>query len=324
MSITKLLDKVSSAGLTLEETEGFRREQAEGLVLPLWSWLTELQVLANENGVEWDKLDDSLALSDQQQIAQAIDSVLGAIDARQDEDFSRALVGMRATTAAGITHAQERLREEGVEAQSIAALFLPIRSQLASWGQRERSQQDLGRVRSALGELGGRGLALDFNEQFAEDLKQANRFRLAAMGFFMLAVTWSIVVWLIPTKATAASIGGRAGVAVSLVIVGGFLVRESVQHRVDANVWRTVQLQLDAIERYTVNLPRDSADALRFVLGLAVFSGPRLYAVAAGRGAKEPGSDGGENAETIAAANVREALAAVREITEIYKMARSG
>jgi hypothetical protein len=89
----------------------------------------------------------------------------------------------------------------------------------------------------------------------------------------------------------------------------------------DANVWRTVQLQLNAIEAYSVNLPREDAGLLRLVLGLAVFSGPRLYA-RSGRLAREATPERPDGEDALGLEGIKDILGTLRELTEVLRKAR--
>jgi hypothetical protein len=197
---------------------------------------------------------------------------------------------------------------------------------LASWTHREESDQVLTRARDALTEVGAKRLALSFNDQFAEDLRQANRFRQGALLFFMLAVAWSVVASVtLPSDLSPAGAVGRFVIAVSLIVVGGFFTRESNRHRADANVWRTVQLQLNAIEAFCAAMPRNKAELLRFMLGVSVFSGPRLYALAAGRNdhiSEDRNGAANSITDTGLDGSLREILAIIREVSEVARNAR--
>ncbi|MDQ3725106.1 MAG: hypothetical protein M3335_04320 [Actinomycetota bacterium] len=321
MSLTSLLDSLAASGQRLAVHEGERRERADQLLLPIWNWLQEVSGLTEKVDVPWSTVDDSLAAEDEQAIAMAVKDLVDSLDRNDQQDFESALAKVRINFAMGIQNAQEDLRVKGLEAQSIATLFLPIRSELASWLHREESDQVLTRARSALTEVSATRLALSFNQQFEEDLRQANRFRQGAMVFFMLAVAWSIIAAItLPATITAQGAVGRFVIAASLVVVGGFFTRESNRHRSDANVWRTVQLQLNAIESYCAGMPRDRAEVLRFLLGASVFSGPRLYAVAAGNSNGNRSPESGHASEVAADASLegslREILGIVREVAK--------
>lgn len=324
MSFIGLLDTLGEAGQQLDDRTGERRERVDQVLLPIWKWLQEVSSLSAQVNVDWATVDESLSEEDQEAITKALDELVASLDKGNDRDFDLAMANLRACFATAIQSAQNRLRVTGIEEQSIAALFLPIRSELASWTHREESDEVLTRARSALTQVSATNLALNFNAQFDEDLKQANRFRVGAMFFFFLAVVWSFVAYAtLPEQVTAASIGGRGLIAISLVVIGGFLTRESNRHRTDANVWRTVQLQLNAIDAYCAAMPRSNAEVLRFMLGASVFSGPRLYAVAAGHSgigidAKQRESD----SETGLEGSVREILAIVREVASASKVAK--
>ncbi len=325
MSLVRLLDTLEDAGKQLEDRTGERRERADQVLLPIWKWLQEVSTLSKQVEVDWVTVDNSLSTEDEEKISVAVDALLNSLDAPEDRDFEDAMAELRVGFAVAIQRAQEQLRAEGIEEQSISALFLPVRSELASWTHREESDEVLTRARSALTQVGATGLALSFNEQFVEDLKQANRFRIGAMLFFMVAVAWSIVAYsTLPSAVTAASIAGRGAIAISLVVIGGFLTRESNRHRTDANVWRTVQLQLNAIEAFCAAMPRSNAEVLRFMLGAAVFSGPRLYAAAAAghRGNGEDGGSGSTDSTMGLEGSVREILAIVREVADTSRAAK--
>jgi hypothetical protein len=314
MSLIQLLDTLSDAGKQLEDMTGDRRERADQVLLPIWRWLQEMPRLSEQADVAWAIADDSLSAEDEQRISLAVETLVKSVGATDERAFEEAMADLRADFADVIQNAQHRLRSQGIEEQSLSELFLPIRSELASWTHREESDEVLTRARSALTEVSAKGLALSFDAQFAEDLKQANRFRLGAMLFFVLAVAWSVVAYsTLPETVTAASIAGRGAIGISLIVIGGFLTRESNRHRVDANVWRTVQLQLNQIEAFCSAMPRSNAEVLRFMLGASVFSGPRLYAAAAGHHAQ-----GGQDAkeEEGLEGSVREILSLVREVAD--------
>lgn len=321
MSLIRLLDTLGDAGKQLDDRMGERRERADQILLPIWKWLQEVSSLSAQVNVDWATVDGSLSEEDQQAISLAVDELIASLDEGNDQDFDGAMAELRVSFDNAIQSAQNRLRVQGIEEQSIAALFLPIRSDLASWTHREESDEVLTRARSALTQVGASGLALSFNEQFAEDLKQANRFRIGAMLFFMLAVAWSFVAYAtLPDEVTAASVGARGLIAISLVVIGGFLTRESNRHRTDANVWRTVQLQLNAIEAFCSAMPRSNAEALRFMLGASVFSGPRLYAAAAGHnGVNKESQRMDRDGEIGLEGSLREILAIIREVASASK-----
>jgi hypothetical protein len=325
MSLVSLLDTLEDAGKKLEDRTGDRRERTDQVLLPIWKWLQEVASLSKQVDVDWVTADNSLSTEDEQKISVAVDALVESLDAPDERDFEAAMAELRVSFATAIQSAQDRLRVDGIEEQSIAALFLPIRSELASWTHREESDEVLTRARSALTQVGASGLAISFNDQFREDLKQANRFRVGAMFFFMLAVAWSIVAYVtLPSTVTAATIAGRGVIAVSLIVIGGFLTREANRHRTDANVWRTVQLQLNAIEAFCAAMPRANAEALRFMLGASVFSGPRLYAAAAA-GHREQAEDNGYRTgdpNMGLEGSVREILSIVREVAETSRVAK--
>jgi hypothetical protein len=317
MSFIRLLDTLGDAGKQLEDLTGDRRERADQVLLPIWRWLQEISKLSAQTDVDWAIVDDSLSADDEEQISIAVDALVQSLGAANEQDFERAMADLRVRFAAAIQDAQHRLRSEGIEEQSVAELFLPIRSELASWTHREESDEVLTRARSALTEVSAKGLALSFDAQFVEDLKQANRFRLGAMLFFMLAVAWSVVAYsTLPETVTAASIAGRGAIGLSLIVIGGFLTRESNRHRVDANVWRTVQLQLNQIEAFCSAMPRSNAEVLRFMLGASVFSGPRLYAAAAGGHRSQQDGRSKSEEEGGLEGSVREILSLVREVAD--------
>jgi len=321
MSLTSLLDTLAATGQRLAVHEGERRERADQLLLPIWNWLQEVSGLTEKVDVNWSTVDDALAAEDEQAIATAVKDLIDSLESSDAQDFENALAKVRISFAMGIQNAQEELKAKGLEAQSIATLFLPIRSELASWLHREESDQVLTRARSALTEVSATRLALSFNQQFEEDLRQANRFRQGAMVFFMLAVAWSIIAAVtLPQTITVQGAVGRFVIAASLVVVGGFFTRESNRHRSDANVWRTVQLQLNAIESYCAGMPRNRAELLRFLLGASVFSGPRLYAVAAGNNGNGHRSEAAHPSEASGDASLegslREILGIVREVAQ--------
>ena len=326
MSLTTLLDTLADAGKRLGDGTGERRERADQLLLPVWQWLEDVSVLTDRASVDWSTVDESLAPEDEEAIAAALEELIGSLDGLDSEAFESALAKFQSSVVVGVQRAQERLGSGGLEAQSIATVFLPIRRELASWSHREESDQVLTRARDALTEVGASRLALSFNDQFAEDLRQANRFRQGAMAFFMLAVAWSVVASVtLPTDLTLAGGVGRFVIALSLIVVAGFFTRESNRHRADANVWRTVQLQLNAIEAYCAAMPRSRAELLRFLLGASVFSGPRLYAAAAGRSFEKADHqsravDSPENATLDG--SLRELLAIVREVSEASRASR--
>lgn len=326
MSLTTLLDTLADAGQRLGDGSGEHRERADQLLLPIWRWLEEVSSLTDRVAVDWSTVDESLADEDEQAISFAVDELIASLDGTDEEDFELALARLQASFAIGIQGAQERLRTGGLEAQSIATLFLPIRSELASWTHREESDQVLNRARDALTEVGARRLALSFNDQFAEDLRQANRFRQGAMLFFMLAIAWSVIASVtLPTDLTVAGAVGRFVIALSLIVVGGFFTRESNRHRADANIWRTVQLQLNAIEAFCAAMPRSKAELLRFLLGASVFSGPKLYAVAAGRNdlfSDDRSREPRPSADVGLDGSLKEILAIIREVSEASRSTR--
>ena len=323
MSLSRVIDVFANAAEAIEATDSESRERAEAIVIPVWSWLSGVPALAREAKIEWETVDAALGEQEERDIAEALQRLIESLEYGRD-DVEGALESVRHATAEGVEHAQARLQKEGVEAHSIARLFWPVRSELASWRQREESDAALSQVRSALTEVSAGRLALRFDEQFEQDLKQANRYRLGAMLFFIAAVGWSIAALeTLPQHVTAAGVAGRGVLSLSLIVVGGFLMRESVQHRVDANVWRTVQLQLNAIESYSVGLAREDADLLRLTLGLAVFSGPRLYRMAAGpdRLRSDSGAEGPERGgESVR--ELRELLGTIRELAELLRQGR--
>jgi hypothetical protein len=327
VSLTSLLDTVADAGQALARSADGDRERADRLLLPIWRWLQEVAIVSQEFGVEWTTVDGSLSASDQAAISAKVQALLLSLDSSDDRDVDVALAELRDVFTEGIDRAQANLRDEGLEAHVVATLFLPIRSEMASWTYREESDEVLTRARSALTAVGATRLALSFNDQFAEDLRQANRFRYGAMAFFVLAVAWAVAAYAtLPESVTASSLAGRGAIGVSLVVIGGFLTREANHHRTDANVWRTVQLQLNAIEAYCADMPRANAEALKFMLGAAVFSGPRLYSAAAGHRARD-GVENGNGARTQEAsldASVQEILAILREVGRSSSAARSG
>jgi hypothetical protein len=323
LSLATLLDTFTEAGQVLDSSVGERRERAEQLVFPVWEWLSGIQALARSAAIDWGTVDQSLTPDDERQIAATLSVVIAGLDAVVQHEFDSALAEASAAILRGLDNAQANLRAAGIDARSLAEVFWPLRSQLAIWSQREEAGAVLDRTRNALTEVGAKGLALNFDDQFSRDLAQANRFRGAAMLSFVLALAWSIyAVFTLPHSISAADIAGRGAVSLSLAIMGGFLVRESAQHRIDANVWRTVQLQLNAIEAYSAALPRETAESIRLSLGLAVFSGPRLYSVAAGREPADVQAVGLSSVDATTNTG-RDLLAALRELVELVKEARN-
>jgi hypothetical protein len=324
MSLSRVIDSFAEAAEAVEASGDGYRERAEAIVLPVWAWLSSVPALARETKIEWETVDAALGEDQEQEIANALGQLAESFGKDRDA-FESALGAVRKAVVDGVEHAQAQLQEAGVEAHSIARLFWPVRSELASWRQREESDAALTQVRSALTEVSAGRLALRFDEQFAQDLRQANRYRVGAILFFIAAVGWSIAALeTLPKQVTAAGIAGRGVVSLSLIVVGGFLIRESVQHRVDANVWRTVQLQLNAIESYAVGLAREDADLLKLTLGLAVFSGPRLYGMATApiRRSNEAGVDGTDSNPGGGILELRELLGTIRELAELLRQGR--
>jgi hypothetical protein len=232
--MAKLIDAFEEAGAALEEVpeaDG-RRDRIERLVLPIWTWLNGVPALAREAQVEWSVVDEAISEAEEERIAMALSELTARSRESDQVDVDRAADAVRQAILEGVASAQERLREAGVETHSVSRLFWPVRSEVASWRQQEQSDDALVRVRSALTEVSARGLALSFDRQFDDDLTQANRFRLGAILFFMAALAWAIAALeTLPMTVTAAGIAGRGVVSLSLIIMGGFLVRESVQHR---------------------------------------------------------------------------------------------
>ncbi len=321
MSLTRLVDAFADAGVALEGARPDRRERVEQVVIPVWQWLRSVPHLARESAVDWEKVDRSLQANDERRIVAVLGELTAGIETLSDERLDALIARLRSAIRGGVEKAEAELAGEGIEARSVATLFLPVRGELASWQQAQMTETYLKRTRRALTEVGTRELALNFNEQFAEDRSQANRFRLAAVASFLGALIWSAIVYAtIPSNVSAAGAVARGSIAISALVIGGYFVRESAKHRIDANVWRTVQLQLDAIDKYSAVLTAESAELLRLVLGISVFSGPRLYATAAGRSDEQVVDKSGSEAT----ADLRVALDALREVVAILAEARKG
>jgi hypothetical protein len=285
VSITRLLDAFATTAPEVGGASSDQVQAANSLVLPVWAWLNEAARNANDLAVEWPLLDEAIS-------EQATDRVIAVLTdlarSLRDDDRARSeenIALLHREVSRAVSEAEDNLRGAGIEEQTVAGLFLPIRRELTSWEVRRESAEVLGRARHALSEVGGKQLALNFEQQFAADKRQADRWRLMAFLLFGVAIAWSLAVYLAlrGKDAAAADVTARFAVGISLIVVGGVAIRESGRHRSDANVWRTVQLQLNTIDAYCSALPNERADTLRFMLGSAVFAGPRLYTDAAPR-----------------------------------------
>jgi hypothetical protein len=322
VSVTRLIDAFGDAGVALDGARPDRRERVERVVIPIWQWLRSVPDRASEAAVEWETVDEAFEADQEREVTSILSELIAGIGGLSDRSLDEVIARLRRALAETVERAEVRLTEAGIESRATATILLPVRAELASWRQQQETETYLSQTRSALTEVGARDLALSFNEQFEEDRSQANRFRWAAVGAFVGALIWSTIVYAtIPSNVSAAGIVGRGSIAISALVVGGYFVRESAKHRVDANVWRTVQLQLDAIDKYSSVLTPESAEILRLALGIAVFSGPRLYAIAAGRGDDQAVARG-EGPE--ATADLRVALDTLREVVGILVDARKG
>jgi hypothetical protein len=277
VSITRLLDAFAPAGAMLAKEDAGHAKQAAALVLPVWEWLNQAARQATDLSIEWPVLDVALSDDSTDRLISALEAVTESVSNGGGDRLELQVRQLHDELTDALVEAQDYLRREGIEEQTIAALFLPLRRELTSWEVRRESTRVLGQARDALSEMGGKNLAMSFEEQFATDLQQANRLRIVAFGLFLAAILFSGAVYLgVRHDVAPADVTARIAVGVSFIALGGLAIRESSRHRADANVWRTVQLQLNTIDAYCSSLPRDKADTLRFILGCAVFSG-RLF-----------------------------------------------
>lgn len=307
MSITTLLDSFASVVPGLMGSGSEREQQANVLVLSVWAWLNEAARRANELNIEWPVLDEAVTDAATLRVSDALRDVVRAVANGDEADAESRLTLLHREVSRCVAETENALREHGIEEQTIASLLLPLRRELTAWEVNRQSTEVLGRARYALSEVGGKKLALNFEEQFASDKKQADHWRQLGFVLFGLAVVWAITVYvaLRGSDASTADVTARLAVGVSLIVFGGVAIRESGRHRADANVWRTVQLQLNTIDAYCSALPKERADILRFNLGGAVFAGPRLYVSATGDGigadeakASESGAEDGAVGKT--------------------------
>jgi len=314
LSFVQLLDAVSRGGTDLRlQSEGIAG-RVDPLLLPIFEWLSALRGRAEEMQVPWGRLDSSWSTEDTAAVQQALAAIVQDRDdpGQLNHDLSR----LRRAISEGLSRVQTILMQEGVESQSVRRLLLPIESHLSSWTVQQESSDVVDRARSALGEVGAARLALSFDAQFESDRRQANVFRILAICAIVFSAVWSLLALLeLASNSTGAgAVVGRIVVAVSFLTLGGFFTRESWQHRNDANVWRTVQLQLNAIEAYSAPLSRETREALRFQLGLAVFSGPALYERATGPARRRRRGESGADDDSIRSPG--DALITVRTIAQ--------
>jgi hypothetical protein len=289
MSFATLSDTIADGGELIRSNNTLVADSVDTLLLPVFGWVQSLQVRSSELNVEWPLIDAAWS----ENSTAAVEDILGKIAAAGNDEtgIEELLFRLVRVISEGLADAGRTLRGNGVQSRSARLLTLPVESHLASWSVQKQSSDAIGLARDAIAEHGSFRLALSFEQQFVADRRQANAFRIAAMVAILASAGWSLAaLFALTSNVDIGSTIGRIVVAVSFLTLAGFFTRESSNHRRDANVWRTIQLQLNAFDEYIVPLSQTSREILRLRLGVAIFSGPDLFRQATeNRQNKDPG-----------------------------------
>jgi hypothetical protein len=123
-------------------------------------------------------------------------------------------------------------------------------------------------------------LARSYAAYAAAESKRADRWRIAAVSVFAIAVALAAAVVLhsLGGSPEPQDLAARASLSAALAVLGAYLQHQSALHRGREGDARTLEMRLRTLGPFSAALPADDAAKMRSVVGLAIFAadGPAM------------------------------------------------